>query len=87
MGNNEHHEITKQLQILLSEALQVPSELITPELAFGDLPQWDSLGHMDIMLRLEEQFNVEINADTIAELTSISEICRYLQEKGHVQKS
>jgi len=84
MGDDNHIDLTERVQMLLVEALQVPSDLITPELAFGDLPQWDSLGHMDIMLRLEERFNVEINADTIAQLTSIPEICRYLQERGYV---
>lgn len=85
MRNNELNHLCERVQVLLVEALQIPPELVTPELAFGDLPQWDSLGHMDIMLRLEEQFNVEINTDTIAQLISIPEICRYLQEQSHVQ--
>jgi acyl carrier protein len=85
MSDHDTIHLTQCVQILLGEVLQVPPDLITPGLTFGDLPQWDSLGHMDIMLRLEEQFNVEINADTIAQLISIPEICRYLQERGHVQ--
>jgi acyl carrier protein len=85
MSDKDLLHLTERVQILLVEALQVPPDMVTPELAFGDLPQWDSLGHMDIMLRLEEQFNVEINADTIAQLISVPEICRYLQENSHVQ--
>ncbi len=59
--------------------------MVNPELAFGDLPQWDSLGHMEVMLKLEELFGVEIDADTIAMLISIPEICRFLQESGYVE--
>lgn len=77
--------LTQKVQALLAEAIQVPQEMVTPELAFGDLPQWDSMGHMEVMMRLEEKFGVEINADTIAALISIPEICKYLQERGHVQ--
>lgn len=80
MGNSS---LTEQVQALLVEAIQVPPEMITPDLTFGDLPQWDSLGHMEIMMRLEEKFDVEINADTIAELISIAEICAYLEKNGH----
>ena len=37
------------------------------------------------MLRLEEEFGVEIDADTIAQLISIPEICRFLEDNGYVQ--
>ena len=74
--------ITSQVQTLLAEAIQVPVELVTPELAFGDLPQWDSLGHMEVMMRLEEQFGVAIDADTIAALISVPEICAYLEKQA-----
>ena len=77
--------LSERVQTLLAEAIQVPPEMVTPDLAFGDLPQWDSLGHMEVMMRLEEQFGVAINADTIAELISVPEICKFLEEGGHVQ--
>ena len=79
MENKTNSSFTEQVQALLVDALQTPADLITPDLAFGDLPQWDSLGHMEIMMRLEESFGVEVNADTIAELISIPEICAYLE--------
>lgn len=77
--------LTEQVQSLLAEAIQAPPELVTADLAFGDLPQWDSLGHMEVMLRLEEQFGVVIDADTIAQLISVPEICKYLEDNHHVQ--
>jgi acyl carrier protein len=71
-----------QIQSALVEALQVPAGLVTPQLAFGDLPQWDSMGHMEVMLLLEERFGVEINNDTIAGLTSIDAIRTHIIEMG-----
>lgn len=66
------------IQQLIATALQVPSEQVHPDLAFGDLPQWDSMGHMEVMILLEQHFGIEINNDTIAGLTSISAIQEYL---------
>ncbi len=83
MNTDENQTLTNQIQALLIESLRVPPDQITPELAFGDLPQWDSMGHMEVMMALEAQFGVEINADTIAALTSIPAICSYLQENHH----
>jgi len=84
MNAERENILVEQIQTLLAEALQVPQEAIAPDLSFGDLPQWDSMGHMEVMLRLEERFGIEINADNIALLTSIPAICAYLKENGHV---
>jgi acyl carrier protein len=83
MNTNDTHNLTNRIEALLVESLRVPPDQITPELAFGDLPQWDSMGHMEVMMALEAQFGIEINADTITTLTSVPAITNYLQENGH----
>ena len=85
MNPSEMSMLSQRVQALLAEAIQVPGEMVTPDLSFGDLPQWDSLGHMEVMLRLEDEFGVAIDADTIAQLISIPEICHFLEDKGYVQ--
>ena len=67
------------IQSALSTALQVPVQEVSPELSFGDIPQWDSMGHMEIMLLLESEYGIEVNADTISSLTSVPVICAYLE--------
>lgn len=74
-----------RVRSLIAEAIGAEEDLVTPDLAFGDLPQWDSLGHMEVMLRLEEQFGVAIDADAIARLISVPEICSYLEANSHEQ--
>ena len=76
--------LTGQIQAVVAEALQLPANQITPEMTFGDLPEWDSMGHMEVMMALELNYNIEINADTIAALTSVPAIQSYLTDNGHV---
>lgn len=71
--------LTERIREALALALQISPESVTPDLAFGDLPQWDSMGHMEVMMRLEEYFGIEVNADTIAALTSVPAIRQYLE--------
>ena len=78
---SEEKNIPEQVMALLAEALQIESELVTPDLSFGDIPQWDSMGHMEVMMRLEEYFGLEINPDTIASLISLPIICEYINNK------
>jgi acyl carrier protein len=76
--------LIERLRTMLAEVLLVPLADIREDLAFGDLPQWDSMGHMDVMIGLEERFGVEISTETIGKLTSLPAICAYLKEKAHI---
>ena len=87
MMDEQEKELTEKVQAALIEALQVPAEEVTPELAFGDIPQWDSMGHMEVMMILEERFGIEINADTIAALVSVPAICTYIKENSNDKSS
>ena len=68
---------------LVATALQVSPEYVTPTLAFGEISAWTSLGHMEILLRLESEWGVEITEETITGLISIPAICTYIQESNH----
>ncbi len=76
-------ELLEKVRAVLAKALNVELNDILPETTFGDLPQWDSMGHMEVMISLEEHFAVEINADTINELISIQAICEHVSGKGN----
>ena len=82
-SNNSSHE---SLHNLMADAFQVSLDEITPDLAFGDLPQWDSMGHMELMMRLEEAYGIEINAESIAELVSLPVILEKLSLKDQTHE-
>ena len=64
----------KAVEILISEVLGVPRQVVTDDLQFQSIPEWDSLRHVDLMLALEAQLDVEIDADQMVELSSVSAI-------------
>lgn len=74
-------ELSESIQQALAQALNVDPGEIGPETQFGDLPQWDSMGHMEVMVELEKNFGVEISAETITELVSVPLICAHIEEK------
>lgn len=85
MDTNQTSLLNKQIQELLGNALQIPAKEVTDDLQFGDIPQWDSMGHMEVMISLEEAFDIKITAETIADLTSFTAIRQYIQENSHDQ--
>jgi acyl carrier protein len=53
---------------------------ISDEATLDTLDGWDSLHHLELMLELEAEFGVRIPTETMAELTSLERIDRYLRD-------
>ena len=54
------------------------SEKLVPE----DVMLWDSLGHMNMVGAVEEEFGLEFEVDEITEMTSAGKILEILRAKG-----
>jgi acyl carrier protein len=80
-------ELRSRIKLVLAEVFQVPLKEIRDDLIFGDLPQWDSMGHMDVMMSLEEHFGVEVTAENIGGLTSLEAILAHLEGDGNVVRN
>jgi citrate synthase len=78
----EYNDLVVHVQETVAEALQVPASVVSDELAFGGIKEWDSMGHMGVMMLLEERFGIPIDAEIISALTSIPVICEHLQRIG-----
>lgn len=78
---DESSTVNGKVQSLLAEVFEVPKETVTHDLTFGDIPQWDSLGHMELMVALEDHFKVEIDAEIIGELISADAIRTFLEAR------
>ena len=77
----DNQTLTEQVCALLADALRVESGEITSDTQFGDLPQWDSMGHMEVMVALEKEYGVQITAESITELVSIALIVAHIEQK------
>lgn len=76
-------QLFEDLRDLFVETFKVDANDVRPDLQLGELPQWDSMGHMDLMVGLETRFGVEINAETISGLISVPAILEHLEAKAH----
>jgi len=45
---------------IISDTLLIPVDLISPELGYQSIVQWDSIGHINLMLALEKHFQIKI---------------------------
>ncbi|MFO1428796.1 MAG: acyl carrier protein [Candidatus Competibacteraceae bacterium] len=74
--------IFEQLRDIIATTLKVPVEKITDSTKDEDLAAWDSLGHVNLMMALEQTFDILIEVEDFPTLNSVQGIVRYLAEHG-----
>lgn len=67
----------------IAEALELPESTITPESDNTTIEEWDSLGHISILSRLDLTFdNITERVPDLATAMSVAEICQLLSNNG-----
>jgi acyl carrier protein len=62
------------------KALKLRSGEYRPDLKIGDVDQWDSVAHLDLMSEVEREFGVRFDLDEITTLTSLPELLSRLEK-------
>ena len=73
-------EIKQRVFKLVSDVLMVSIDKIHEDLTVEDIPEWDSLGHVSIISRVESEFNITLDMDQALDIESIEDIIDILDE-------
>jgi acyl carrier protein len=74
--------VFEQLRGTMAASLGVTPDLILETTRQKDLPKWDSLAHINLMVALESNFDVSLEVEDFAALTSVPAILDYLRSRG-----
>ena len=72
----------ERIKRVMARTFDIPIADIGDDAEINALPNWDSLGHMLLMLELEAEFGVSISTDDITSLLSLTLLHEYLQANG-----
>ena len=67
-------EIRHRTRAALARVLKVPPESISDSASQTDLGNWDSVRHMNVVLALENDFDIEFGDDELPKLTSLPQL-------------
>ncbi|MEG2429013.1 MAG: acyl carrier protein [Oscillospiraceae bacterium] len=67
---------------ILADQLDVEAEKVTLEASIADDLGADSLDIADIVMSLEEEFDVEIPDDVLTNIKLVGDIVKYIEEKA-----
>lgn len=70
-----------KLKSVFSSVFGIPETDVTEDSSPETIDSWDSLKHMNLIVALEEEFEIEFDEDEITELLSFSSIIEILAQK------
>jgi acyl carrier protein len=78
--------IEHEIKAVVVRSLRIPETEYSEELAAGDIPAWDSLAHVNLLIAIEQHFQIvfdvsdAIDIETVADL--IDTVRRYKNSSG-----
>ena len=74
--------VQEKVKSIIAEQLGVKPEEVTPEASFIDDLGADSLDTVELIMALEEEFNIEIPDEDAEKMTTVGDAVRYIDEKS-----
>ncbi len=72
----------EKIKSIIAEQLGVKVEEVNPESSFVDDLGADSLDTVELIMALEEEFNVEIPDEDAEKMSKVSDVIKYVAEKA-----
>ena len=60
----------EKYKLSFKDSLSLKDEDVNEKLEYNGVPEWDSIGHMTLMSKLEEEFNISLETDDIFDYSS-----------------
>jgi acyl carrier protein len=82
MSNNDK-EIKDRAKLVLAKTMKLNPEELGDQVGQEDLSNWDSVHHMNVVLGLENEFDIEFLDSELSTLTSLPAIVSVV--KSHLE--
>ena len=72
----------KDLKDVFANALGIELHLVSEELTYRSIPEWDSIGHMALVVALESKYDIMLDTNDILDLSSLKVAKEILSRHG-----
>ena len=73
--------VEEKIKAIIAEQLGVKPEEVTPKASFIDDSGADSLDTVELIMALEEEFNIEIPDEDAEKMATVGDAVKYIEEK------
>lgn len=73
--------VLRHVQSIVADVFAIPLEQITLESSPDTIASWDSLQHLNLVLAIERELNIQFTPEEIEQLSSVESITVLLDRK------
>ncbi len=82
MGNSEDKTGNRErAQSIFRTVFEDPDLLITESTTAAEIPNWDSLTHINLIISLEEEFGIQFSAKEVTSMAKVGDLFLLLDNK------
>jgi len=70
-----------RLEKILRELFSLTVEIIDENWTSDDIPAWDSVNHLNLVLEIEKEFGVKLEIEDMLTVEKIGDLSRMLEKK------
>ena len=63
--------IKEQIKKIMTKVFEIESSLVNDEISQKNTDQWDSLNHLNLIVEIEEEFDISFTPEQIGSMTSL----------------
>ena len=71
----------ENLYNIIAKSLNIDKSVINEDLGPGDISEWDSLANQNLILALEQEFQLNFDIDEVLDMETVGDIIEILEEK------
>ena len=71
----------QELNRIINKVLKIDIRELNENISMQDCEIWDSLKHMELIISIEENLNIELSMDDVMNMTDIKTIKKIVNEK------
>lgn len=71
---------TQKLKTIFAEALGIEETVVTDDLSYNSIPEWDSVAHMALVAEIDDQFDIMLDTDDVLDMSSFAKAKEILKK-------
>lgn len=72
--DNKSHTVWTKIENIFRSIFCQPDLVLKNDLTAWDLPEWDSLRHLQIILKIEKEFDIKFSTPEILNLNNVEDL-------------
>jgi acyl carrier protein len=77
----ERSKIENSIIEIFNDVFEIKDIVINDELSQKDVEDWDSIGHVRLVIAIQEEFNIDIPIEDTISLSTVGKIIDYVCQK------